>query len=166
MKIRLLNLNDFDKIKDLYKDIKENTFTLWDDDYPSDELIKYDIDRKGLYGIFEDDNLIAISFAGERCEDGEENFTWKENFKKRGTFARIGVSPKHQNQGIATKLVDFILKKLKEDSFDGVRILVGTNNQNAIRLYDKFGFVNCGQTERYGHEYYLLELRLGLIKTI
>lgn len=77
MKIRLLSLNDFDKIKDLYKDIKENTFTLWDDDYPSDELIKYDIDRKGLYGIFEDDNLIAISFAGERCEDGEENFTWK-----------------------------------------------------------------------------------------
>ena len=166
MKIRLLNSNDFKKIKNLYSDIKTNTFTLWDDNYPSDELIKYDIERQGLYGVFENEELIAISFAGQRCEDDEESFTWKDKFNKRGTFARIGVLPKYQNQGVATKLVDFILKKLKKDGFDGVRILVGTNNENALKLYNKFNFINCGRVERYGHEYYLLELRLSLIKTI
>lgn len=160
MKIRLLTKKDLSEIKELYDDIKKNTYTLWDNGYPSDELIEFDIERKSLYGMFFNDELIAISFAGERNEENEEGFTWKENFKKRGTFARIGVSPKFQNQGVGTILVDFILKTLKAQGFDGVRILVGKENQNAIKLYRKFGFENCGQAERYGHEYFLFELKL------
>lgn len=160
MEIKLLTNENIEEIKNLYSDIKNNTYTLWDDNYPSEDLIFWDIERKGLWGVFDNETLIAITFAGERCEDGEENFTWQNTFKRRGTFARIGVSPKYQNQGIGTYLVDFVLKNLKSQGFDGVRILVGTQNTNAIKLYSKFGFINCGKTERYGHEYYLLELRL------
>ncbi len=160
MEIKLLTENYMEEIKQLYDDIRSNTYTLWDNGYPSEELIKWDIERKGLWGVFDNNSLIAISFAGERCEDGEENFTWKDKFNKKGTFARIGVSPKYQNKGVGTLLVDFILKNLISKGFDGVRILVGTKNNNAIKLYTKFGFVNCGTTERYGHEYYLFELRL------
>ena len=104
--------------------------------------------------------LIAITFMGERCEDGEDGFTWKDTFNKRGTFARIRVSPKYQNKGIGTYLVDFVLKELKSQGFDGVRILVGTQNTNAIKLYSKFGFINCGNVKRFGHKYNLFELRL------
>ncbi len=160
MQIKLLTNKNIEQIKDLYNDIKANAFTLWDDNYPNEELINWDIERKCLWGVFDNRELVAASFAGERCEDGEEDFTWKDNFKKRGTFARIGVAPNYQNKGIGTFLVDFILKTLKSQGFDGVRILVGINNNNAIKLYNKFGFVNCGQAQRYGHEYYLFELRL------
>ena len=160
MEIKLLTNENIEEIKNLYSDIKNNTYTLWDDNYPSEDLILWDIERKGLWGVFDNETLIAITFAGERCEDGEENFTWQNTFKRRGTFARIGVSPKYQNQGIGTYLVDFVLKNLKSQGFDGVRILVRTQNTNAIKLYSKFGFVNCGSIERYGHKYYLFELRL------
>lgn len=160
MEIKLLAKENKEEILKLYQDIKNGTFTLWGDDYPSEELIEWDIERSGLYGVFENGELIAISFAGERCEDGEEDFTWKDSFNRKGTFARIGVSPQHQNKGIGTILVDFILKELKNQGFDGVRILVGKNNQNAKKLYKKFGFYNCGEVSRYGHEYYLFELRL------
>lgn len=160
MEIKLLTKNEIDDIKNLYKNIRENTYTLWDENYPNEELINWDIERKSLYGVFENDTLIAISFAGERCEDGEEDFTWKDTFRKRGTFARIGGSPKHQNKGVGTFLVGFILKELRNKGFDGVRILVGTSNINAIKLYSKFGFENCGTAKRYGHEFYLYELRL------
>ena len=160
MEIKLLENEQIEEIKSLYKDIKDKTFTLWDDDYPSEELIKWDIERRGLWGVFNNQTLVAVCFAGARCEDGEENFTWKENLAKRGTFARIGVSPSYQKMGIGTLLVDFVLKHLKGQGFDGVRILVGTKNVNAIKLYTKFNFVNCGKTERYGHEYYLFEAKL------
>lgn len=160
MEIRLLTINDIYHIKELYKDIRENTYTLWDENYPNEELIKWDIERNGLYGVFDNNKLIAISFLGERCEEGENDFTWKDLFNKRGTFARIGVSPEYQNKGIGTLLVGFVLKELKHRGFDGVRILVGTQNTNAIKLYSKFGFTNCGITQKYGHEYYLFELRI------
>ena len=160
MEIRLLTNENINEIKKLYSDVKNNTYTLWDENYPSEELILWDIERNGLWGVFDNQTLIAITFMGERCEDGEENFTWKEKFKKRGTFARIGVSPNYQNKGVGTALVDFVLKELKSQGFDGVRILVGSQNTNAIKLYTKFGFVNCGKVERGGHEYFLFELRL------
>ena len=160
MKIVRLKNKDLQNIKKIYEDIKQHTYTLWDNGYPSEELIKFDIQRKGLWGLYDKDNLIAICYMGERCEDGEENYAWKDSFIKRGTFARIGVSPSHQNQGIATKMVSFVLNELKKQGYDGVRILVGTKNINAIKLYNKFNFVNCGKVEKYDHEYYLYELRL------
>ncbi len=160
MKIRLLTNEDIQEIQNLYKDIKNSTYTLWDKDYPSNELIKWDIERNGLWGVFDNNFLIAISYAGERCEDSEEDYTWQDTFIKRGTFARIGVATKYQNKGVGTYLVGFILNELKTQGFDGVRILVEIKNTNAIKLYSKFGFVNCGSVERYGHKYYLFELRL------
>ena len=160
MEIKLLNSENINKIKELYNNIKNNTYTLWEKNYPSEDLILWDIERKGLWGVFDNQKLIAITFIGERCEDNEDNFPWKDNFKKRGTFARIGVSPKYQNKGVGTYLVDFALKKLRSQGFDGVRILVETKNLNAIKLYSKFGFNNCGKTNRSGHEYFLFELRL------
>lgn len=160
MNIKQLKKDDVYEIMCLYKDIRENTYTLWDEGYPSKELIEWDIERNGLYGVYESDELIAVCFIGERCEEGEESFTWKDSFFKRGTFARIGVSPKYQNKGIGTKMVEFALSKLRELGFDGVRILVGKNNENAKKLYKKFGFICCGETFRYGHDYYLYELRI------
>ncbi len=160
MEIKLLEKSDINIIKNLYNDIRNNTYTIWENDYPSKELINWDIERKGLWGVFENDNLIAIGFAGERCEDSEENFPWKESFIRRGTFARIGVSPKYQNQGVGTFLVEYVLTKLKDQGFDGVRIMVGAKNINAKKLYLKFGFKNCGKVERFGQEYFLFELRL------
>lgn len=159
LKIKLLTNDNIDEIMNLYNNIRNNTYTLWDNGYPSRELIKWDIERNGLWGVFYNKTLIAISFVGERIEEGEENFTWKYNLKKKGTFARIGVSHNYQNRGVGTFLVEFILKELKDQEFDGVRILVGTKNINAQKLYSKFGFVNCGTAERYGYEYYLYELK-------
>ena len=160
MEIVQLEEKDLEKIQRLYNDIKANSFTLWDDDYPSKELILWDIERRGLFGVKDGEMLIGITYCGERQEDGEENFTWKDKFEKRGTFARIGVAPKFQGRGIGSLLVDFVLKHLKSLGFDGVRILVGVNNTNAIKLYTKFGFCCTGTTFRYGYNYFLYELRI------
>jgi len=160
MEIKFLTKEYVNKVMKLYDDVRNKTYTLWDNGYPNRELVEFDIERKGLIGIFENAELIGVSYFGERCEDGEEGFTWKDSFIRRGTFARIGVSPKYQNKGIGTKLVEFILEELKKQGFDGVRILVGKNNENAKKLYKKFGFVSCGEASRYGHDYFLYELRL------
>ena len=160
MQIKKLTKEYLQEILDLYEEIKNGCYTLWDKDYPSEELVCFDIERDGLWGVFQGGELIAVCYAGQRCEDGEEGFSWKKSFSKRGTFARIGVSPRYQNQGIGTFLVRFVLQVLKKQGFDGVRILVGTKNENAIKLYQKFGFENCGTAERYGHDYFLFELEL------
>ncbi len=46
MEIRLLSTKDILNIKHLYDDIKLNSITFWDKNYPSDELISYDMKEK------------------------------------------------------------------------------------------------------------------------
>lgn len=157
MKIKKLSKNYLDEIIALYADVKANTINFWDSDYPGKELICWDIERDGLWGVFDGNKLIAACFAGQRCEDGEENYTWQHTFKKRSTFARLGVSPKYQRKGVATLLLNFIFEKLKEQGFDGCRILVETENVGAIGLYLKLGFSNCGEVDKFGHKYFLFE---------
>lgn len=160
MYVKLLSINELSEIQNLYQNIKDNSVTFWDKNYPSKELINYDIERKGLWGVFDNNILIGVCFAGKRCEDNEDNFTWKEKFNNRGTFARLGVAPNYQNKGVGAFLVNFVINELKKQNFDGIRILVESDNLKAIKLYSKFNFHNCGKTNREGHDYYLLELRL------
>lgn len=161
MEIRELTKNDTASVKALYEAIKKKTFTLWDKDYPSTELINWDIERNGLFGVFENSSLIAVCYAGARCEDNEEGFTWKENFKSRATFARLGVAPEWQNKGVATYFLSFIINHLKQNDFDGIRILVGKENKNAIGLYKKFNFREAGAVHRMNTDYLLMELRIN-----
>lgn len=160
MEIRKLKKENMKEIMALYADIKTNSHTFWEDDYPNEEIVNFDIERNGLYGGYENGSLVAICFAGQRCEDGEENFTWKQPFKKRASFARIGVSPSMQRHGFATQMLEYVFDDLRKQGFDGVRILVERHNEKAKNLYHKFGFKNVGETERYGHEFYLYEMKL------
>lgn len=57
-------------------------------------------------------------------------------------------------------LVKYVLLQLKQKDYDGVRIMVDIINVNAINLYSKLGFFNCGEVDRFDQRYYLLELRL------
>ncbi len=110
--------------------------------------------------MFEKNSLIGVCYIGQRCEDREEDFQWRESFNKRGTFARLGISHKYQRQGVGSFLLNFALNKLKSDGFDGCRILVECENLKAINLYKKFKFNNCGAIKRDNHDYYMMELRL------
>lgn len=74
--IRLLTTDDLKQITDLYAAIKRDGSTVWDADYPSEDLVRFDIARNGLYGVFDGCDLVAACFAGQRCEDNEEGFMW------------------------------------------------------------------------------------------
>lgn len=160
MEIRKLRKNEIDQIMSLYSDIKTNSKTFWEDDYPNEEIVFFDIERNGLYGGFVNGKLVAICFAGQRVEENEEDFTWKRPFKKRASFARIGVSPSCQRMGLATEMLNRVFDDLRKEGFDGVRILVERSNEKAKNLYKKFGFENVGETSRYGHDFYLYEKAL------
>lgn len=157
-KLKKLSLKDLPKIIDVYNEIKLKTNTVWEDDYPSVELIKWDIDRKGLYALVTKQNeIVAIAYAGKRNEEDDSCCEWKLDIKNRATFARFGVNPKFQRQGYGRKMLVEIFDMLKRQGFDGVRILVEPLNLNAIGLYKKMNFKNSGIAHKNGKDYIMLE---------
>ena len=62
--------------------------------------------------------------------------TWNGMF-----LNNLCIDPNKRNQGIATKLLEKVIKKLKLDGKDHIILQVNNNNKNAIKLYNKHGFI-------------------------
>ena len=54
-----------------------------------------------------------------------------------------------RNNGIATKLMEQLIRISKQKSMAKITLEVNENNQYAIKLYKKFNFKEIGQRKKY-----------------
>jgi RimJ/RimL family protein N-acetyltransferase len=80
-------------------------------------------------------------------------------------YVVIGVLEKHQRQGVATSLMEYLVKWAKSSKITRLELTVMTHNTAAITLYKKFGFKQEGIREKamlvdrkYVDEYYMAKL--------
>ena len=66
-----------------------------------------------------------------------------------GHINNIAVSPKHQNKGIASMLLEKIICYANKKRFIGITLEVRVSNTPAIRLYKKYGFTPEGIRKNY-----------------
>lgn len=61
----------------------------------------------------------------------------------------LAVHPDYRRQGIATMLLDNVLRDLREGSCRNMYLEVRTSNAEARKLYEKFGFTVTGIRKKY-----------------
>lgn len=64
--------------------------------------------------------------------------------------AEIQIDPRHQNRGIGTSVLLDVIAEASARGRD-VRLSVGLENERAVRLYERLGFVSVGETETHRH---------------
>lgn len=152
----LAKISDLSSITMLYKDVIANTFTTWDENYPSIELIKKDILQQNLYVLRQQNNIIATSFLGQK----ENDDNWDTRLSNPLSVARICVSPQHQGRGIGKMFLKQLMETAKNLGADGMHFHVCTLNQAAMRMYESCGFKNTGLGKsNYGYDYYKYEIK-------
>ena len=157
LKFELAKKSDINEIMQIYKDVIKNTFTTWNDDYPALDIIEDDIINKSFYVLKNNKEIVAISYLGVNENEDED---WKYKLQKPLGIARICVSPKYQHQGIGTTLLNMLINQAKILGADGLHFHVATINPNAIKMYLKCGFENCGQGKsNYGFDFYKFEMK-------
>lgn len=62
---------------------------------------------------------------------------------------RIYVTKDFQGKGVAQQLMDFTLQYAKDNNYEVVWLGVWEHNLRAQRFYEKYGFVNSGQTHDF-----------------
>jgi cyclohexyl-isocyanide hydratase len=69
----------------------------------------------------------------------------REKLKHKGILFRMYVSKNFRGQGIAKKLIGELIERVKRNSdIEQINLTVIANNENAKKLYEKFGFVTFG----------------------
>ena len=56
-------------------------------------------------------------------------------------------------------ILQHVIEVIKEDGFDGIRILVSKTNPAALALYEKNGFKKRGETVKFEMDWFCYQLK-------
>ena len=149
--------SDRREILSLYKAQIERDDCPWDEEYPSDESIDWDLSRDALF-VMKTEGKITAAISIETDEEADLLPCWNKDYTPAGMLARLAVLPEEQNKGLGRIMLKFGMDELKKQGFQGVHLLVGKNNATAIRCYAVFGFHVVGECHMYGEDFLCYEL--------
>ncbi|MCM1164904.1 MAG: GNAT family N-acetyltransferase [Lachnospiraceae bacterium] len=148
---------DAEEIYAIYGQRKGSPGCTWDEHYPTLEFVRHDIEeRNSLYKLTEDGKIIAAAYLGD-FEEREVPECFDKSVKRRGEFSRVGVRREYHRKGYAERLLRFLLAEAPKLGYDGLILLVGTENLGAMALYEKLGFQRRGDGVMYGTHWYFYE---------
>ena len=150
---------DREELLALYRAQIGREFCPWDDEYPGEESIDWDLSRNALF-VMKAKGKILAAISIEEDEEVDAFSFWDRGLEPSGELARLAVQPQEQNQGIAKIVLQFGLDELKRRGFRGVRLMVNKTNPKAIRAYAPFGFRVAGECHIYDQDMLCYEKEL------
>ena len=131
-------------------------FCPWDEHYPAESEIDYDLSRDALFVMKEDGKIIA-SVSIEEDEEVDKLECWNPDLAPVGELARLAVQPEKQGQGIARQMLKFGMNELKRRGCKSIHFLVNKYNEKAIRSYAQFGFDVVGECHLFNQDFLCYE---------
>lgn len=129
--------------KECSRDLNKKNIYMWDENYPTKDLLEKEIKAGNLY-IKRVDNQLVVSFVLNDYQDEVwEGVNWEEeNFIGLHLLA---VHPDYQKRGFGTKVLSFTDKFAKENGFESIHLDVLSINFNAVKLYQDNGYIKVGE---------------------
>lgn len=141
-------LPDAEEIAKIYRSLIGSDGCTWDENYPTLEFVKNDIAKNSLYKAVKDGKIIAAAYLGD-YEESKWIECFANGFKNMGEVSRVGVRREFQGAGVGKTLIEYLLSQAEKSPYDGLGLLCGAENYSAMRLYEKCGFMRCGESFLY-----------------
>ena len=164
--IRLAQKSDLDRVLQITRlcarEMESRKVFQWNEHYPDRQSFVNDINNSELYVYCIQDMVIGCVSICAFMDEVYSKVSWKTNGKNSVYVHRLAVDPKHQKQGIGSKLMDFAENESKLSGVESIRL--DTFSQNIVNqnFYEKRGYVKLEdiyfplQSEHPFHCYELL----------
>jgi ribosomal protein S18 acetylase RimI-like enzyme len=83
------------------------------------------------------------------------------NDPTRARLVSMWTAPSHRRQGVGRLLVQEVLNWADSRKVRRLLLMVTSNNQSAIRFYERLGFTRTGHTEPYPHDPDVIEYEMA-----
>ena len=131
----------------------------WDEDYPSPETIREDIENGCLYVWREDGKIVAaITFMHPYDLDGL-GISWTP-VKRAVEACRFCLAPSKQGKGRARAYFLSGIELLREQGVEAMRYLCACENIAAYRIYTGLGHRQLEDTQQHGVAFHSFEALL------
>jgi ribosomal-protein-alanine N-acetyltransferase len=111
------------------------------------------------------DLFLVATVDGGGAGDRIAGYTIARLTRHGAEIASLAVRPLYRQRGVATALLKTTLRKLRRSGANAVWLMVRPRNEDAIRLYRKFGFVRTGTVPNHyadGSSGWRMRLGLGV----
>ena len=150
---------DAPEILALYRSELGTPLCMWDEEYPTEREIAFDLSRNALVVLKENGRIIA-AVSLDQDEQVEALDVWSKELQPSGELSRLAVAADYQNQGIAGLMIRQGMELLREKGCKSAHFLVSVENEKALRAYAHLNRKNAGECFLYGMRFYCYEKRL------
>ena len=121
------------------------------DIYPADEDWKFYIDNNEMYVLCDHNDLIGAFVLTRSQSQDYRKIDWEIDAKddEVSVVHLLVVDPDYQGRGIATAILDEIIRIAKTMGKKAVRLDAIITNKPAQKIYEKYGFIRRGQAQEY-----------------
>ncbi len=157
--IEKAKVEDKNEILKLYKAQLGREYCPWNEYYPSEEEIDFDLSRDALLIMRSEGKIIAAISIDD--DDAVNNLEyWTPELQPGGELSRLAVSPECQGKGIAKEMINAGLEELRKRGFKSLHFLVNRNNLKACKCYAAYPFNKVGECELYDQPMLCYEMEL------
>lgn len=150
---------DKSAVLELYRSFLHGA-ALWDENYPSEATIDFDLSRDALFVMKNDLGEIIATISIDLDDQVETLPCWTPTLQPSAELARLAVRSDMHNQGIAKQMMKYAFAELKTTQKKSAHILVIKTHAAALNSYQKLGFKTVGDCKLYNHDYFCMEVAL------
>ncbi len=151
--------NDKAEILALYKTMLYGPAD-WNEYYPSEDTIDFDLSRNALYVMKNDAEQIIAAISVDKEDDVEKLECWNRELMPAAELSRVCVRKDMQNRGIAKQMMRYVFEMLKKEGKKSVHILVRAGHKAALSSYSAIGFHIVGECHLYDKDFICMEIEL------
>ncbi len=148
MKIVPIKIDDQKSVVELYKSVtshlRRSKIHQWDWFYPNRMIIGSDLKEGNLYGVKQDDVVIAAVVVNEKQTARYANVNWIDWSGKPACIHRLAVHPQFQGKGLGKKLLQFAEEHAFMQGHSSIRLDVYSGNPAAVGMYRRAGYKEIG----------------------
>ena len=157
LRLRKTSIEELDQIRELYWKLLDSSpkygqILQWKKNiYPNDGDWTAYIRKGEMYLILQEADVIgAVAVTNGQSEEYRKiHWTVKIEDQEAAVVHLLMIVPEYQGQGVATAALDEIIKLAVAKKKKAVRLDAIGTNVPAQKLYEKYGFVNCGTAQEY-----------------
>ena len=139
IKIELARTNMLDRIKCIAeacaKDMINNNIFQWNENYPSKDVFKDDIENNSLYVCKSGSMVIGCIMLCSEKDKVYKDVNWLTKDYKNLYLHRLAVDPSFQKNGIGRLLMDFAEKYAKNNEYKSIRLDTFSKNKRNNKFY-------------------------------
>ncbi len=138
-------------LKDAILRRKKDGSNQWQDGYPNPESVQNDIEKGVGFVLTENESIIGYSAILINDEPEYANIVGK--WLSNGDFVvfhRVAIAETHLGKGFAKVLFTFIEEFAKDNNILSVKADTNFDNGAMLSLFDKSGYVYCGEVHFRG----------------